>query len=188
MRSLALVVTVSIAAAACAPDPPPAARESTHSPTPRKRPGLCQPFPDRLIDDLLAAYNGRDEAALKDLVTATQVHDFAAVGHAGTALFEDAVSWARAGWEADDRLGIRGYSAFSPTEHGFQTLLVRRNDALRQSGIPAISFTLDAKSVVAARSWRWSPAGPQRRSALRRRRPTARPGAGCDERRSRPPA
>jgi hypothetical protein len=118
------------------------------SPSPRSRHDpLCQPFPDRLIDEFLAAYNGRDLEALQELVTADEVRDVSAAPLAGTAVFGGVSPWAEAGWAADDRFGAVGYGAFHPTPRGFQMFMDRRNDVLASHGIEALAITLDAVSA-----------------------------------------
>jgi hypothetical protein len=125
----------------------PAANPRTPSPTASKKQGLCQPFPDRLIDDFVAAYNGRDLDGLKSLVTASQIKDLVAGGYDGTSSsFVGVDEWAETNWDAGDRIKVTGYSAFSPTKRGFQMQMSRASKALRDSGIERVSTTLDAIS------------------------------------------
>jgi hypothetical protein len=91
----------------------------TNAPSPSARTGLCQPFPDRLIDDLVTAYNSRDLERLGDLVTAPHVEDVVAAAYHGDAFFDDVEEWAEVAWDAGDRLSSVGYSAFHPTKRGF---------------------------------------------------------------------
>jgi N-acetylneuraminic acid mutarotase len=118
----------------------------TPSPVPSKRKGLCQPFPDRLIDDFTAAYNSRDLEALEDLVTAPRIDDVVAAAYAGESSFDGVRGWAEVNWNSDDRIDISGYSAFYPTKRGFQMLITRRSATLRANGIERVSTTFDAIS------------------------------------------
>jgi hypothetical protein len=143
-------VALLAASLACSTESTPEARVSptaVSSPTPAsQRDGLCQPFPDRLIDDFLAAYNERDFDTLETLVEAEPIEDFVAAAYAGSATFSDVREWAEAGWNVGDRMSLAGYTAFYPTKRGFQMLMTRRSAALRQHGIEAVSTTLDAVS------------------------------------------
>ncbi len=111
-----------------------------------QRRGPCQPFPDRLIDDFLEAYNNRDLRGLQALVDATPIKDVVPAAYAGTSTFDDVAEWAETGWEVNDRMDLVGYSAFYPTRRGFQMLMTRRSPVLRNHGIEAVSTTLDAVS------------------------------------------
>ncbi|MDQ3982490.1 MAG: hypothetical protein M3271_07415 [Actinomycetota bacterium] len=124
----------------------PTASPETPSPSPRAQAGLCQPFPDRLIDDLAAAYNSRDLDALRSLVTAPRVEDVVAAAYDGDSSFDDVAEWAEAGWDAGDRMNNVAYNAFHPTRRGFQMVVMRRSDTLEEHGIAAVSMTLDAIS------------------------------------------
>ncbi|HWC14846.1 MAG TPA: kelch repeat-containing protein [Actinomycetota bacterium] len=116
------------------------------SPTPSaSKRTLCQPFPDRLADEFIAAYNGRDLSALQELVPATDIRDVVAAGYARTAsTFTDVDEWTDATWDANDRIKLSGYSAFAPTKWGFQMHMTRGSDALRDAGIERIATTMDA--------------------------------------------
>jgi N-acetylneuraminic acid mutarotase len=118
----------------------------TPSPASSKRKGLCQPFPDRLIDEFIAAYNGRDLEALENLVTAPRIEDVVAAAHAGESSYGDVREWAEVNWDADDRIESAGYSAFYPTKRGFQMLITRHSATLRANGIERVSTTFDAIS------------------------------------------
>lgn len=123
-------------------------RQETASPQPSRseRKGLCQPFPDRLIDDLIASYNGRDEDGLEALVTDRWIDDAVASAYDGSATFRGVGAWAQAGWDAGDVIDLAGYGAFHPTTRGFQMFVTRRSETLRREGIDAVSVTLDAVS------------------------------------------
>jgi len=152
MMSKALIGRVAVAvllmASACTPEPTNRAdsARSTPSPTVSRggEEGLCQPFPDRLIDDFLASYNGRDLPALEELVVVPQIKDLVAAAYAGEGDFDDVGDWASAGWDVNDRLQSSGYSAFHPSRMGFQMLLTRKSDSLRAVGIERVSTTLNA--------------------------------------------
>ncbi|MDQ3987443.1 MAG: hypothetical protein M3280_13215 [Actinomycetota bacterium] len=116
------------------------------SPSPRKEKGLCQPFPDRLVDAFIRAYNKRELEALENLVTASHVLDVAAAAYAGDSSFASVVEWATAGWNAGDRMKLAGYTALYPTKRAFQMHMTRRSDILRRRGVEAVSMTLDAMS------------------------------------------
>jgi N-acetylneuraminic acid mutarotase len=118
----------------------------TPSPAPSKRKGLCQPFPDRLIDEFIVAYNGRDLEALENLITAPRIDDVVAAAYAGESSFDGVREWAEVNWDADDRLESTGYSAFYPTKRGFQMLMTRHSAVLRANGIERVSTTFDAIS------------------------------------------
>lgn len=106
--------------------------------------GLCQPFPDRLLDEFLAAYNARDLDALEALVTAPVVEDPVAAGYGADLSFDGVEEWARAAWAAGDRMRASGYSAFHPSKTGFQMLVTRASDRLSEAGIERVSMTLNA--------------------------------------------
>jgi N-acetylneuraminic acid mutarotase len=108
---------------------------------------LCQPFPDRLIDDFQAAYRNQDLESLRDLVRVEGIHDTSAVAYAGRVEFEDVAEWARAGWEADDRLELTGYGAFAGSHDGFTMYLVRENEGFREAGIGEVSVLLHGRST-----------------------------------------
>jgi hypothetical protein len=117
------------------------------SPTSQEPAALCQPFPDRLIDEFLATYNARDETALSELVRVDAVQDVSAVAFGGPADFETVGGWAEAGWAVDDRFQLTGYGAFAGTRDGFTMDLQRRNDALRAVGISEAIIQLHARST-----------------------------------------
>lgn len=132
---------------ACTQERPRTAAVPSATPSPRASPGengLCQPFPDRLIDELLAAYNGRDLDALTHLVTAPEVVDVVAGAYGGDSSFDSVEEWARAAWDAGDRIRSSGYSPFHPTKSGFQMLVTRSSDRLSEAGIERISLALNA--------------------------------------------
>ena len=126
--------------------PAPSTDSTTPNPPPSERKELCQPFPDRLIDEFIAAYNGRDLEALESLVTAPQIHDVVAAAYAGKSSFGDVRDWAEVNWDADDRIDITGYSAFDSTNRGFRMLVTRHSAALRANGIDRVAMTFDAVS------------------------------------------
>lgn len=112
----------------------------------RKEKGPCPVFPDSLIDEFVAAYNGRDLEGLQDLVRAPGVEDVVAAAYQGDSSFDDVAEWARANWDANDRVRLVGYGAFHPTKHGFQMYMTRASGVLRERGIARVSTTLDAIS------------------------------------------
>ncbi|MDQ4024102.1 MAG: hypothetical protein M3217_01210, partial [Actinomycetota bacterium] len=141
-RSTALVLAGMLVAAACTQDrPDPSAAPPAPSPSASKArgSGLCQPFPDRLFDEFLAAYNDRDLGALEDLVVAPRIEDLVAGAYGGRSSFEDVTEWARAAWDAGDRVQSMGYSAFHPSKTGFQMLVTRTSDRLAAAGIDRVS-------------------------------------------------
>ena len=148
-RAAVIVVVVVVALTSCsgpAADRP-AEDLAGPQPSPSERIGLCQPFPDRLIDGFSAAYNSRDIDELEELVTAGEIRDVVAGAYEGEdATFEDVRDWAEAGWAVGDRMKLVGYSAFHPTKRGFQMMITRRSEALRGHGIAGVSTTLDAIS------------------------------------------
>lgn len=140
LAAIALVVT------ACTQDVRTAAPGPSATPSPTASTGksaLCQPFPDRLVDELVAAYNARDMDALSELVTAPRVEDLAAGAYAGDSSFSGVEEWARAAWAAGDRIRGSGYG-FDPSEPGFQLLVTRASRELAEAGIDRVSMTLDA--------------------------------------------
>jgi hypothetical protein len=142
-----LLVVALLLVGACTQERPRAAPEPSATPSPTRSPGengLCQPFPDRLIDELLAAYNGRDLDALTQLVTAPEVVDVVAGAYSGDSSFDGVEEWARAAWDAGDRIRSSGYSPFQPTRHGFRMLVTRSSDRLSEAGIERVSVTLNA--------------------------------------------
>jgi N-acetylneuraminic acid mutarotase len=143
----AVVALLAVVASACSSDQRPDSRTADPAPTPDERPGLCQPFPDRLIDGFVAAYNGRDLEILQDMVDAEPVRDVAAAAYSGTATFANIAEWAKGGWKAKDRMSLAGYTAFHPTKRGFQMHLTRRSSVLKANGIDEVSMTLDAISA-----------------------------------------
>jgi hypothetical protein len=134
--------------AACTQDSPHRATPRPTAPSPTvsdsKESGLCQPFPDRLIDEFLAAYNGRDLEALRGLVAATHIEDDVAAAYSGEPAFDDVGEWARVAWDAGDRIRSTGYSAFHPSKDGFQMLATRASDRLDEAGIESVSTVLSA--------------------------------------------
>ena len=149
----ALGLAVLVAIGACAggeadprdPDRTPKVVASPQ-PSPTAR-GLCQPFPDRLIDDLLSAYNGRNLEGLETLVKASDVVDIVAAAYADESSFDDVETWAQANWDVGDRMKNVGYGAFHPTKEGFQMMLTRSSAMLRQHGIARVSVALNAISA-----------------------------------------
>ncbi|MGI8706724.1 MAG: Kelch repeat-containing protein [Actinomycetota bacterium] len=105
---------------------------------------LCQPFPDRLIDEFLAAYNGRSLEALKELIVAPEVEDIVVGAYGASSSSFDVEAWARAAWDAGDRIRNSGYSAFHPSKNGFQMLITRTGDELSDAGIAKVSMALNA--------------------------------------------
>jgi N-acetylneuraminic acid mutarotase len=145
-----LGLVLSLASGACAGvgSRPVAGPTPSVSPSPAGgKEKLCQPFPDRLIDGFQAAYRNQDVEALRDLVRVDGIHDTGAVAFAGRADFKDVETWARAGWEADDRLELTGYGAFAGTHDGFTMYLVRENEGFREAGIAEASFLLHGRST-----------------------------------------
>jgi hypothetical protein len=129
------------------PSAPSTIDAETPSRVPAKRKGLCQPFPDRLIDEFIAAYNERDLEALENLVVAPRIDDVVAAAYAGESSFAGVREWATVNWGADDRIDSSGYGAFYPTKRGFQMLVTRHSDTLRANGIERVSATFDAISA-----------------------------------------
>ena len=146
MRAPGRTALVILLVSACgAPGREPVAAPSP-SPSPTRE-GLCQPFPDRLIDEFLAAYEDQDMAALRELIQVRSIHDTSAVAYAQQADFGSVEEWAESGWAADDRLDLTGYGAFAGTNDGFTMYVVRRNDGLRDAGIDEASMLLHARST-----------------------------------------
>jgi hypothetical protein len=142
--SLATIVVAAACTHSVADQPTPRAPSPSPKPSESKKSGLCQPFPDRLIDDFLAAYNSRNLEALQDLVVAAPVTDIVASAYAGDRSFDDVADWARVGWEAGDRMHSEGYGAFFPTKSGFQMFVTRASDRMRADGIERVATTLNA--------------------------------------------
>jgi hypothetical protein len=135
-------------ASACAPrEAPPETSSSPVPAGPDDRVALCEPFPDRLIDEFLTAYKARDEAALSDLVQVERIRDISAVAYAGRAEFGSVGEWAHRAWEAHDEIRLAGYSAFEGSSDGFTMYGLRRNDALAKAGISEAFFMLHARST-----------------------------------------
>lgn len=131
-RILGLALSVAVVACARVGSRPAAAPSPSVSPSPAGgKEELCQPFPDRLSDDFQAAYRNQDLGALRDPVRVDGIHDTSAVAFAGTADFDDVEAWARAGWEAGDRLTV--YGAFGGSHDGFAMYLVRENDGFHEA-------------------------------------------------------
>lgn len=166
-RQVATVLGALVFLSSCASDPDrvPQTGPSSSPPSPSKKEKLCQPFPDRLIDGFLAAYEDRDLEALTTLVRAGSVHDVTAVGHAGRAEFEDVGEWAREAWAANDRLEPIGYGAFAGSPDGFLMFVKRSNDALRKVGIPELAMDLQARSTGCTIDELYSVGGAQARGA-----------------------
>lgn len=147
---IALVTAVALIGSSCSvggSDRIETRSTSDHRPSSGRRANrLCQPFPDRLLDNFLAAYNERDLDTLEALVTDETIEDVVTAAYAGSADFDGVAGWAEASWEADDRMRSVGYSAFYPTKRGFQMMMTRRSDALEAHGIGAVTTTLDAIS------------------------------------------
>jgi N-acetylneuraminic acid mutarotase len=116
------------------------------SPSPTRE-TLCQPFPDRLIDDFIAAWGDRDLDALSDLVEVDGIHDLGALPSAGQADFESLADWAEAAWSAGDQLELTAYGAFVGSRDGFTMYVLRRNDALREAGITEVAMFLHGRST-----------------------------------------
>ncbi|MBA2726384.1 MAG: hypothetical protein H0U53_10380 [Actinobacteria bacterium] len=146
-----VAVTALLMLTACTPEATDRAGSTQENPSPATsrdderddEGGLCQPFPDRLIDDFLTAYNSRDLQALEELVVAPQIEDLVAAAYTGRAVFDDIDDWASAVWDANDRLHNSGYNAFHPSKNGFQMLVTRKSDSLRAAGINRVSTTLN---------------------------------------------
>jgi hypothetical protein len=148
-KKTGMILTAMVLLVACIENETerPAGNPRTASPSASRKQGLCQPFPDRLIDDFVAAYNGRDLDGLESLVTASQIKDRVAGGYDGTSSsFAGVDEWAETNWDAGDHIKVTGYSAFSPTKRGFQLHMSRGGKALRNSGIERVATTLDAIS------------------------------------------
>jgi Kelch motif len=146
-RTVATVLGAMLLAAACGEaDPSTRAVDVSSPPTPSEEEELCQPFPDRLFDGFLTAYGDRDMEALTSLVRADQIQDFTAIATSGQVVFDDIEAWARTGWEMDDRIEAAGYGAFAGGPDGFLMYLVRRNEGLRDAGIPQLAILLQARS------------------------------------------
>lgn len=145
MATLRSALAVLLVATACAPQGTAATDPADR--LPEGEPPLCQPFPDRLVDGFLRAYNHRDLAALRDLIGAPAIHDVGGAAHGGLTDFEDVAQWARTGWRAGDRLNGVGYTAFSPTPDGFLMHVERESDALRAAGIERVAMAFEARST-----------------------------------------
>lgn len=109
--------------------------------TPHKR--LCEPFPDRLIDEFIAAYNERDLEALESLVSVSSIEDAAAGAYVGDARFAGVADWAQAGWDEDERMNLTGYLVH-PKKPTLGMSVVRRSSKLAARGIESIVTTFDA--------------------------------------------
>ena len=144
------VVALLVLGIACSAQSRPVATPTTapsrSSTRTAKEKGLCQPFPDRLVDDFTSAYNDRDLDALEELVEAEPITDVVTAASAGTATFDDVRRWAEAGWNVGDRMRQTGYSAFYPTKRGFQMFMTRRSALLEDHRIEQVTTTLDAIS------------------------------------------
>lgn len=146
-RTLTTLLGATLLAAAC--QAPESASRTVGGPSPSRSAAdgkLCQPFPDQLFDGFLTAYRERDVEALTSLVHAEGIHDYTAIAAAGRVAFDNVAEWAQAGWEADDRLKPLGYGAFESGPDNFVMYLTRRNDALRDAGIPELAILLQAGS------------------------------------------
>lgn len=138
-----------VAAVACtstAPaNRPESAPQTSSRPTPVEDKGPCQPFPDRIIDEFLRAYNRRDLQALRGLVSAARIRDVVAASYAATSSFDDVAQWARAGWDVGDRFDLTGYGVPSPIGRRFSMFIERRNQTLEDEGIATVSMTFEAE-------------------------------------------
>jgi Kelch motif len=153
LKGLAYMCSLSTALSGCSdgsrprPDPTPSTTESAAAASSSPgSPKLCQPFPDSLIDEFMAAYNGRDLHALESLISVSSIEDTVTGAYVGDATFSGVAEWARSGWDEGERLNLVGYGAFHPSNQGFQMFLVRRSDSLNAHGIRAVESTLDAVS------------------------------------------
>lgn len=137
----------SLLVGACPPDSPPRPTVTQAGPSPSTGPsqdkGLCQPFPDRLIDGFIAAYNRRNLEALEQLVAAEGIEDVVAGAYVGDATFADITEWAQAGWDAGDEMDLVGYGAFHGSKQGFQMHITRESSELETRGIDRVAMTLD---------------------------------------------
>lgn len=125
-------------------NPPPSGVGLSPSEPSSKKTSLCQPFPDRLIDEFLAAYNGRSLDPLEKLIVAPEIEDIVVSAYDGSSSSFDVEEWARTAWEAGDRIRNSGYSAFHPSKNGFQMLITRASGKLSDAGITKISMALNA--------------------------------------------
>ena len=135
--------------AGCSATPPAPVARSTPTPSPSPSPtkvGLCQPFPDRLIDDFIGRYNAESREGLEMLVTDDRIEDVVASAYTGDSSFDGVGEWAEAGWSQHDRIRSAGYGAFHPTKDGFQMYVTRWSRALRAEGIDAVATSIDASS------------------------------------------
>lgn len=146
LRSLVLVVLLS---GACVPllERSEPAHRTTSAPPPAPsptRPPHCHPFPDRIYDSFLSAYNGRNDLRLGGIVATGQIYDIVAAAYAGSATFDGVNEWTDAVWGARDRLRSAGYGAFSGGPRSFAMLLERRSPLLRAAGIEIVSAAFSA--------------------------------------------
>ena len=141
---LAMIVLAAACTQSVADQPSSRAVDPSPQPSKSRESRLCQPFPDRLIDEFFDAYNGRDLEALQDLVVASRIKDIVAGAYDGGRSFHDVAEWARVAWEAGDRMQDVGYGAFYPTKSGFQMFVTRVSDRLRAAGIGRVATTLNA--------------------------------------------
>lgn len=113
----------------------------------------CQPWPDRPFELLLGAYASRNPQRFDAVAGEATILDPVALAYAGTSDFEDAASWARAGWKVGDELVMAGYNpGFDRIAHGditepiegTATALVyasRKNEVLAAAGIDELGTT-----------------------------------------------
>ena len=143
-----MILTTTVLLVACTGSEPmrPIAGSRTPSPPASKEKKLCQPFPNRIVDDFVAAYNGRDLGGMETLVTATQIEDVVAGGYDGASSSFDGVGdWAETNWAAGDSMKLTGYT-YHPKKRGFQMQMSRGSPTLRDHGIGRVSTTFDAIS------------------------------------------
>lgn len=140
----AIVLAVVVVTGGCTEDPPErAAPRPTPSESGRNRD--CRPFPDRLVDEFTAAYNGRNLKALEEVVVAQDIEDVVATGYSGAESFDDVGDWARASWDAGDRIRSLGYS-YQPSKSEFGMMIARSSELLGAAGIERISTFLRAEA------------------------------------------
>lgn len=102
------------------------------------------------MQTMVAAYNTRDAETLL-AVLQTNVHDFSAIPHLGSASTDDPLIWAEAGWAVSDRLQLVMVRTYSGS--GADGLLQRSNDLLNQAGIGSLTygFKVQARGCVITR-------------------------------------
>jgi hypothetical protein len=139
------LVTAFIATACTDGSTDRAAPPPTPSPAASGQSTLCRPFPDKLVDDFMAAYNGRNASALEEIVAARDIEDVVATAYSGDESFDDVGDWARASWDAGDRIRSLGYS-HQPAKGGFGMMIARTSEPLRDAGIERVSAFLRART------------------------------------------